>query len=323
MKKIIHPLWTHIPPVAALLVLAVYIIGAGQLPATAAVHFGKGGLPDSFGSPWMVFGLTIGLSVLYILISVLIDELWARQEKSKKFNWLSLMDDIIVGTMAGASVSYLHFLESGAGTFQYSVGWMLLLGGGATLLGVILETVRPYRAYEEAVFSGEDSATTAELAAKLRKNLSFVYWDNQNPAYVTFLTTILPLAMFIVAGFSWFSEPAAALILIFVGAILIIPNGGQRTLITRQGITIRWGIFGIGVLRLNTANITDAVLHDFAPLRDFGGYGIRFNREMKAYFLRGTRGVKITVSDGKKYLVGSDHPERLLAVVQTAAGIAE
>ena len=92
MKKIIHPLWTHIPPVAALLVLAVYIIGAGQLPATAAVHFGKGGLPDSFGSPWMVFGLTIGLSVLYILISVLIDELWARQEKSKKFNWLSLMD---------------------------------------------------------------------------------------------------------------------------------------------------------------------------------------------------------------------------------------
>ena len=62
--------------------------------------------------------------------------------------------------------------------------------------------------------------------------------------------------------------------------------------------------------------IAEAGLHEFAPLKDFGGYGIRFNREMKAYYLRGTRGVLLTTTGGKKYLVGSDHPERLLAVLQ-------
>jgi hypothetical protein len=44
---------------------------------------------------------------------------------------------------------------------------------------------------------------------------------------------------------------------------------------------------------------------------------VRFNREMKAYFLRGTRGVKFTMTNGKKYLIGSDHPEQMHAVVSS------
>ena len=59
---------------------------------------------------------------------------------------------------------------------------------------------------------------------------------------------------------------------------------------------------------------------EYAPLKDFGGYGIRFGKGMKAYILRGTRGVKITTLNGKKYLVSSDHPERLLAVLQMVTG---
>jgi hypothetical protein len=37
---------------------------------------------------------------------------------------------------------------------------------------------------------------------------------------------------------------------------------------------------------------------------------------MKAYFLTGNMGVKLTLSDGKRYLIGSDHPERLAAVIK-------
>ncbi len=73
---------------------------------------------------------------------------------------------------------------------------------------------------------------------------------------------------------------------------------------------------GFRVLRLNTAEVTSAELHQFSPLKDFGGYGVRFNREMKAFYLRGDRGVKITMTNGKKYLIGSDTPENLLAVIR-------
>ena len=69
MKKYINPLWTHIPAVGALLTLIIYLAAAGPLPASAPVHFGVGGQPDSYGSPWMTFGLTIGLSLFFILLS--------------------------------------------------------------------------------------------------------------------------------------------------------------------------------------------------------------------------------------------------------------
>lgn len=91
-------------------------------------------------------------------------------------------------------------------------------------------------------------------------------------------------------------------------------------MVTREGVTINWGILGLKVLRLKTEDITNAEMHEFAPLKDFGGYGIRFNREMKAYFLRGTKGVKLTTANGRRYLIGTDLPERLLTVLKALTG---
>jgi hypothetical protein len=74
------------------------------------------------------------------------------------------------------------------------------------------------------------------------------------------------------------------------------------------------------VLRLKTGEIANAELMEFSPMADFGGYGIRFNKEMAAYYMRGNRGVKLTLLNGKKYLIGSDKPEELYAVMQAVAG---
>jgi hypothetical protein len=79
---------------------------------------------------------------------------------------------------------------------------------------------------------------------------------------------------------------------------------------------------GIRVLHLKTSEITGAELYEFSPLKDFGGYGIRINREMTAYYLRGNRGVKITRTRGKAVLIGSDRPEALYTVIQSIAGSA-
>lgn len=319
-KKIVHPLWTHIPAAAAIIMLIAFLIAAGPLPAEAPVHFGPGGLPDEYGSPWSVFGIPLGLSVLYILISAFLDELWARQEKAKTFNWLSLMDELIVGALAGISLGYLDYLGSGQVQFAFPWGWFGWLFGGATALGIVLETVRPYRPRPGQLGSLEDRNLKAELDLKVRDNSPFVFWDYQNPFYVTLLATVMPLCLLGGAVLTWFSQPWASLVLALVAVVLIIPYGGQRTLVTREEVTVRWGILGMTILRLKIPEITAAGIHEFAPLRDFGGYGIRFNREMKAYYLRGNRGILITTGSNKKYLVGSDQPERLLAVLEAVSG---
>ena len=79
-SRIIHPLWTHLAALAALIYLVVRVIIDGPLPDRAAVHFNWQGQADSYGSPWLGLGLSIGLSAFFIVLSVFLDELWARQE---------------------------------------------------------------------------------------------------------------------------------------------------------------------------------------------------------------------------------------------------
>ena len=319
--KLVHPLWTHLPSIAALIILLIFILAAGTLPAEAPVHFGFSGEPNRYGSPWEVFSIIIGLSVLYILVSILLDELWARQEKAKSFNWLSLMDDIFVPFMAGVSLGYLSFLKSGDDTFTFPWAYSVPMTGGAIVLAIILDILRPYRPYQIPLITKESRNLKEQITKSLRDNTSFVYWDYQNPFYVTLITVVLPLVMFLVAAITWFSQIWVAVVMLLVGIMLIIPYGGQRTLVTRDQVVIRWGILGLRVLRLKTADINGLEIHEFQPLKDFGGYGIRVNREMWAYYLRGNRGVKITRTRGKTVLIGSDQPETLFTVLQGITGL--
>lgn len=316
-NKIVHPLWVHIPVLVTLAVLVISIITSLPLAHVVPLHFGFNGIPNRYGSPWETFGIILGLSVFFIIFSIFLDELWARQEKTKTFNWFTLLDEIVVGSMTGINIGYLEYLGSGTGLFSFSWGWLALTGGTATLLGIILEIIRPYRPYTGQLPAGESTELKTELVRRLKNNSPFIYWDSQNPVYITLLTIILPFILIIAAIFSWSSQPWASLILAAVGMFLVIPNGGQRISVTRDNVTIRWGIVGFTVLKLKMKEITGAELREFSPLKEFGGYGIRFNREMHAYYMRGSLGVKLDTISGKKYLIGSDHPENLLAVIQT------
>lgn len=325
--KLAHPLWIHLPALAVLIILLVYLINSLPLPAEAPVHFGFNGEPDAFGSPWLFLGITIGFAVFFIALSIFIDELWARQEKKKSFNWFSLLDEITIGWMVGMSLGYLVFLRNGAVSFTFPWNYGLAVAGGAVLLAVITELLRPYRSYPGKMVAWEAPDLEKELARRIKDDTSFVYWESQNPFYITLLTTLLPLVFFVSAVLVWFDEGwvwgtcVYIAISVLISVILIgFCFGGQRTAVTRQDLTVRWGVIGLRVLYLKTAEMAAVELHEFAPLRDFGGYGIRFGGGMKAYYLRGNHGVKISMINGKKYLIGSDHPERLLTVVWVITG---
>ncbi|HEX8439749.1 hypothetical protein [Archangium sp.] len=57
---------------------------------------------------------------------------------------------------------------------------------------------------------------------------------------------------------------------------------------------------------------------DFRPLSDYGGWGIRRGRGGWAYTVSGNRGVQLEFRDGRKLLVGSQHPEKLIAALEQA-----
>jgi hypothetical protein len=299
------------------LVILIIVIISSPLPVEAPVQFVSGGMPGRMGSPWESLGITLGISVLFLGLAVVLDELWARQEKKKHFNWISLLDEIVIGAMTGINVGYLSYLSSTSDQFIFPWSWLLIFVGGAIFLAIVLEIMRPYRSYVEKDVIQENSELATELQQRLKDNSAFVFWDSQNPLYVTFLTTVLPVGMIIAGIASWVTQPFVSVIVFIVGIGLVLPLGGQRIIVTGKNLTIRWGIIGLKVLNLEVPAIISAKVEQFSPLKDFGGYGIRQNREMRAYYLSGSRAVKLETVNGKKYLIGSDHPENLSTVINT------
>lgn len=60
----------------------------------------------------------------------------------------------------------------------------------------------------------------------------------------------------------------------------------------------------------------DAEVVDYRPLRDYGGWGLRWSPfKGAAVTVSGTRGVKVRTPKGRSVLVGSQHPEALAAAL--------
>jgi hypothetical protein len=317
-----HPLWTHIPAIAALAVLVGALASAGPLPDNGPIHYGPSGQPDSFGSPWIVFAFIIVLSVGFIALSLWLDELWCRQEPRKSFNYFALLDEFTVSAMVAQGLGHLNLIQRAASTFSQPVEetlWVMVPAVGAA---VMLEKLRPFTGREINLPTEDTSQLRRELARTLRSGAPFVYSDIQNPAYVTLLSIGLPVLLFVSTALQFALQPWWVNIVMATVAVLLASfYGGLRTVVTRDNITVRFGTPGYRALQLRTVDVAEAAIHHFMPLKEFGGYGIRANHSMKAYFLSGGTGVLVTTREGKKHLLGTNRPEQLAAVLVEVAGL--
>ena len=69
--------------------------------------------------------------------------------------------------------------------------------------------------------------------------------------------------------------------------------------------------------RVPLANISSAEVVDFDPIRDYGGYGVRSNREGNAYIANGHAGIRLKLSDGSNLVVGSQRASALASVLKS------
>jgi hypothetical protein len=315
--KLYHPLWTHIPAIGVLIYFIIRLISAGPLPSQAPTHFDLNGTPNDWGSPWVVFGLIIGLSLFFIILSSSLDEIWAKNETRKTFNWFAVFDEITVGAMAAVSLTYLDFLKSEETNFTFSWAYLPTLLIVPLIISIILEILRRYKVNPNSFVTHDTSVLQNTLEKKIGENKNFIYWESQNPFYINLLATVIPLGLIVTSMFYWLVNPWIAFPYLIAAIILILFYGGFRTVVNLNEVRIRYGFLGITLLRLKMQDITGADTTIFRPLGDFGGYGIRYNGKMTGYFLQGNRGVILTTLKGRKYLIGSNQSEQLSQIIKT------
>jgi len=314
-NRTIHPLWTHVPAIGVFIYLVIRLAIASPLPARAALNFTAGGRPNDYSSPWIAFGLALGLGLFFILLAIASDEIWARQEKQKTFNWMACFDEVIVGFLTALSLGYLDYLSGNEALFVFPWRYIVILPAVAIILSLLLEAARPFRLYPRRISSQDTSALQQEISRRLHSQDILVYWESQNPLWNTILAVLVPILMLVGAVLTWSEGPWVSLILILVGILLASFYGGLRVTVDRKYLSVRLGILGLRVLHLKLEDISGLEIKEFSPMNDFGGYGIRFNKQMMAFYLAGTSGLVLTTSLGKRYLIGSNQPENLRIII--------
>lgn len=74
----------------------------------------------------------------------------------------------------------------------------------------------------------------------------------------------------------------------------------------------------LGNRRFPLADIEHAEAVTYRPLRDYGGWGLRYGPKSRAYNVSGDRGVQLSLAGDEKLLIGSQRSEALAAAVAQA-----
>jgi len=83
------------------------------------------------------------------------------------------------------------------------------------------------------------------------------------------------------------------------------------TTIDDKGISYRFFPFHFKYYHINWDEIEKAEVVQYNPIRDYGGWGIRYSRKGKAYNVSGDMGLALTLKNGKHLLIGTQKEQEM------------
>lgn len=146
---------------------------------------------------------------------------------------------------------------------------------------------------------------------------------------------VLPISLFLIVLFGygmvkqlilsqpWGSRPLPDTALSIIGPLFILFGIGLGCLfysmkmvteVRSDGLYVRF--FPLTHQKIAFGDITRCEVRTYNPIREFGGWGIRYRRGGKAYNVSGNRGVQLELLNGKRLLVGSQRPEELVQAIE-------
>lgn len=88
------------------------------------------------------------------------------------------------------------------------------------------------------------------------------------------------------------------------------------TRIDADGIYFRLFPFQLRSRYIHRHEIASAEVRNYKPIKEFGGWGLRWSRDGKAYSVRGNEGIQLTLKDKKRILIGTQRPKEAKEVVE-------
>lgn len=138
---------------------------------------------------------------------------------------------------------------------------------------------------------------------------------------------IYAYAMFVqlILGWPVGDRPMSDGLLMIVGPLVMVVCVGIPLLlctarmiidVRNDGLYIRFVPFHRRPKLIALDKVTHVIAVTYRPIRQYGGWGIRYTIKGKAYNARGNRGVRLDYANGRHLLLGSQRPEELAAAIE-------
>lgn len=108
---------------------------------------------------------------------------------------------------------------------------------------------------------------------------------------------------------------ALIMLMTAVGPCLFVYYCKMDTAIRQDGVYIKFKPFHRKWVILPFKTITSAAPVTYRPIRDYGGWGIRYGSKGKAYNVSGDQGVLLEFTQSKPILIGSQKPQDLFTAI--------
>ena len=152
------------------------------------------------------------------------------------------------------------------------------------------------------------------------------FWRNRIAVIVFLLFNLYIISGLIrqvFLGMPFGNNPMSDLgLIILTGCMLLlfgaIFSSKLQTVITEEGIYVRYFPFIFRTRFFAWENIENAYIRKYSPLKEYGGWGIRFKliRGGTAYNVYGNIGLQLVFNNGKKLLIGTNRAEELAEVLK-------
>lgn len=126
------------------------------------------------------------------------------------------------------------------------------------------------------------------------------------------------------AGKSLANAPVQEIVLFIFGVLfglglpLIFSRAKLIAEVRSDGLYISYFPFLLSVEKISFSALKSYAVRTYRPLREYGGWGIRYGAKGKAFNVSGNRGVQLELIGGERVLIGSRSPEAFVSAIAAA-----
>ena len=302
-----------LPGAVVVIGLALVVASWSQLPEVVASHWGPNGVDGT--QTRLAFALTasafvVGLSLLLALVA------WVMPGDGRRImaTTVGVMSGFLGTVLYGALLGQRGVTDASAATLS---PWVFLVGAlvGAAL-GAVAWMLNPVLPRPDSVaLTVPTDAPRIPLAEGER--LVWFGWTSAG-AWVVWLALGLAVLGCLVAVVAapWAAIGPAfgiVLLLLVAHARVVVDADGLR--VTSAGV-VRW-------LRVPLSSVAYAERSELHAFREFGGYGLRFRTDQRAFVTRTGEALRVVQRDGTRTYVSVDGAEEAAAVLNALVTRAE